>query len=46
MFRHEFRTIDELRGCMNLNRCADPSLYTETNHIAALARWWQSRDDS
>lgn len=41
MEAHDMRAIDELRGCMNLNRCPDPSLYTDINHIGQLYRWWQ-----
>lgn len=40
---HDCRAIDELRGCMNINRCTDPALYTDVNHISALYRWWQQQ---
>jgi dihydroorotate dehydrogenase (fumarate) len=40
---HDCRAIDELRGCMNINRCPEPALYTDVNHINALFSWWQQQ---
>ena len=39
MERHEYESIDELRGSMNLARCPDPAAYERANYIHLLQSW-------
>lgn len=39
MEAHEYASIDELRGSMNLARCPDPAAYERANYIQLLQGW-------
>lgn len=39
---HEYESMDQLRGCMDMTRCPDPSTYERTNYLKVL-RSWQRR---
>ncbi|MFP4069188.1 MAG: dihydroorotate dehydrogenase-like protein [Opitutales bacterium] len=36
---HEYETIDELRGCMNYQRCPDPEALERANYMRILKSW-------
>ncbi len=36
---HEYESLDDLRGCMNLARCPDPAAYERANYIHLLQGW-------
>jgi dihydroorotate dehydrogenase (fumarate) len=36
---HEYRSLDELRGSMSMQRCPDPSVYRRSNYIRILRSW-------
>jgi dihydroorotate dehydrogenase (fumarate) len=39
MERHEYTSIDQLRGAMNLLRCPDPTAMERANYIRILQTW-------
>ena len=43
MEHNAYKSLDQLRGSMNIARCPDPQLYTRINHIKELALWWGNR---
>jgi dihydroorotate dehydrogenase (fumarate) len=40
---HEYGSVDELRGSMNLARCPDPAAYERGNYVHLLHTWPRSR---
>jgi dihydroorotate dehydrogenase (fumarate) len=36
---HEFESLSQMRGSMNLSRCPDPTLYQRGNYIQILQSW-------
>ncbi len=36
---HEYESVDQLRGCMNRERCPDPTAYQRANYIHLLTSW-------
>ncbi len=36
---NEYHSLEELRGSMSMQRCADPSAYTRTNYMRTLLSW-------
>jgi len=38
--QNAYKSLDQLRGSMNIARCPQPELYTRINHIKELALWW------
>lgn len=41
--QNAYKSLDQLRGSMNIARCPQPELYTRINHIKELALWWRER---
>jgi dihydroorotate dehydrogenase (fumarate) len=39
MKEHEYETIEEFRGAMNLKRCADPAAFERANYMRILQSW-------
>jgi dihydroorotate dehydrogenase (fumarate) len=39
MEEKEYRSLDEMRGSMNLERCPDPRAYTRANYLRLLRTW-------
>ncbi len=36
---HEYESVDQLRGCMNYNRCPDPEALERANYMRVLKSW-------
>lgn len=36
---HGYESMEQLRGCMDMTRCPDPSTYERTNYIKILQSW-------
>lgn len=36
---HEYESLDQLRGSLNLQRCPDPSAYERNNYMKVLQSW-------
>ena len=36
---HEYDSVQQMRGCMNLARCPDPRQYERTNYLQVLQAW-------
>ena len=36
---HQFESIAQLRGCMNLGNCSDPAGYERANYLLTLRNW-------
>jgi dihydroorotate dehydrogenase (fumarate) len=39
MEEHEWESLDEMRGNMNLARCPDPAVYERANYMLMLQGW-------
>ncbi len=39
MSENEYESLDQLRGCMNLKRCPDPSAYERANYVKMIQTW-------
>ena len=39
MERHEWTSLDSMRGNMNLTRCPDPAVYERANYMLILQGW-------
>ena len=39
MEEHDYGSIDDMRGCMNLARCPDPSAFERGNYMRVLQTW-------
>jgi dihydroorotate dehydrogenase (fumarate) len=39
MQEHHYNTVEELRGCLSLERCPDPAGYERANYARALQSW-------
>lgn len=39
MDEHEYRSVNELRGALNLRRCPDPAAHERANYIRILQSW-------
>jgi dihydroorotate dehydrogenase (fumarate) len=39
MQEHEYSSLEQLKGCMNLARCPDPSAYERGNYARLLQSW-------
>lgn len=39
MDEHDYKSIDEFRGAMNLRRCADPAAFERANYMRILQSW-------
>lgn len=37
--RHEYESLDQVRGSMSLNRCPDPMAYERANYMEILQSW-------
>lgn len=42
MEEHEYESLGQMRGSMDLSRCPDPSLYERGNYMRLLQTWIQS----
>lgn len=36
---HEYESVDQLRGCMSLQHCPDPSVFERANYLRVLQLW-------
>jgi len=36
---HEYESVSQMRGSMNLNRCPDPTAFTRTQYIRMILTW-------
>jgi len=36
---HEYESVNQMRGCMNLQRCPDPAAYERANYVRVLQSW-------
>jgi len=45
MEEHEYTSIDQLRGTLNLKSCPDPSAYERANYMLLLQSWRPLNDD-
>jgi dihydroorotate dehydrogenase (fumarate) len=39
MEEHEYQSLGQLRGCMNMQACPDPSVYERANYMLTLQSW-------
>jgi dihydroorotate dehydrogenase (fumarate) len=39
MEEHEYQSVDQMRGCMNLIACPDPAVYERANYMLILQSW-------
>jgi dihydroorotate dehydrogenase (fumarate) len=39
MEEHEYESLEQLRGSMNLARCPDPSAFERANYMRILQSW-------
>lgn len=39
MLAHEYKSVQQLRGCMSLSRCPNPKAYERANYIKMLSSW-------
>jgi dihydroorotate dehydrogenase (fumarate) len=39
MNEHEYRSVDQMRGALNLKHCPDPSAHERANYIKTLQSW-------
>lgn len=39
---HEYETVEQLRGCMDMTRCPDPSSYERTQYLKVFRSWTRS----
>ena len=39
LYEHEYESLGDLRGSMNLLRCPDPRAYTRASYIQTLQAW-------
>lgn len=37
--RHEYESVDQMRGCMSLQHCPDPSVFERANYLRVLQLW-------
>jgi len=44
--QHEYDSIEQMRGSMNLKRCPDPRAYERANYVTILQSWRFDLDDS
>lgn len=38
---HEYDSLEQMRGSMNLLRCPDPGAHERSNYMAVLQSWWR-----
>jgi dihydroorotate dehydrogenase (fumarate) len=43
MEEHEYQSLAQLQGCMNMQACPDPSVYERANYMLTLQSWQPSR---
>lgn len=36
---HEYESVDQMRGCMSLQHCPDPSVFERANYLRVLQLW-------
>jgi dihydroorotate dehydrogenase (fumarate) len=39
LLEHDYVSLAQLRGSMNLERCPNPSAYARTNYMRVLGSW-------
>jgi dihydroorotate dehydrogenase (fumarate) len=39
MEEHEYQSLSQLQGCMNMQACPDPSVYERANYMLTLQSW-------
>jgi dihydroorotate dehydrogenase (fumarate) len=39
MREHEYESIEQMRGSMNLEACPDPGVYERANYMLVLQSW-------
>ncbi len=39
LVEHEYESLDQMRGSMNLVRCPDPAAYERGNYVTILQSW-------
>jgi dihydroorotate dehydrogenase (fumarate) len=39
MKEHEYESLEQMRGCMNLTACPDPAVYERANYMLMLQGW-------
>lgn len=39
MEEHEYESVDQMRGCMSLKNCPDPSVFERANYLRVLQLW-------
>jgi dihydroorotate dehydrogenase (fumarate) len=39
MEEHEYESLEQMQGSMNLTRCPDPKAFTRTNYMRILRSW-------
>jgi len=42
---HEYDSLEQMTGSMNMSRCPDPSAFTRANYLKVLAQWRQYGGD-
>jgi dihydroorotate dehydrogenase (fumarate) len=39
MEEHEYQSLEQMQGCMNMQACPDPSVYERANYMLTLQSW-------
>jgi dihydroorotate dehydrogenase (fumarate) len=39
MEEHEYESVAQMRGCMDLSRCPDPAAFERANYARVLSTW-------
>jgi dihydroorotate dehydrogenase (fumarate) len=39
MESHEYESLDQVRGALNLGRCPDPAAHERANYVKILQSW-------